>query len=296
MRTDDASTSTITDLDARRIVVLNHTDRTYTSVTFDEMIAAMKTAGSGMTASNDQRQSAGNNSAADQVTFRFNVDRTNERQDVAGHAATRVFLTAEMEGEYTPEGSTERQKGGSLVVLTDMWTSSDVPAYRALSSFQDASAKEFANATSALMQGFAAAFADDPRLKVAFERSASEAKKIDGMAVRTVTTFVSVAPGQKFDRALAMGPAKQGPSVAQQAARGALGRLRSAASAAAASATGGSASGQQNQAQTADPNAPQATMFTVTSELRNISTTSLDASLFVPPAGYKELKQPPAGR
>jgi hypothetical protein len=110
----------------------------------------------------------------------------------------------EAEGEFTPEGATEREKGGTLVILTDMWTSKDMPAFAAMNAFRDASSREYAHASAALMEGIAAAFAEDPRLKVGFEQSVQEMQKMDGMPMKTTISFVAVAPEQKFDRQLAL--------------------------------------------------------------------------------------------
>src|SRR5690606_10838477 len=126
--------------------------------------------------------------------------------------------------------------------------------------------------------GFAAAFADDPRVAVAFEQSMEEAEKIEGMSVRSITRFVTVAPGQQFDRAVATGAQEAArPSIAQQAGRAALGGVM------------GRLGRRSQPAEPAEPEQPsQATIMTATSEVRNVSTASLDASLFEVPAGYTE--------
>jgi hypothetical protein len=277
MRTDVDKTSTIFDLDGKRFISLDHAAKTYSVFTFDEMIARARQAGEEM--KREGRQVSGENDAEAHFNFRFAVDRGNDRQQIVGYDAERYFLTMEAEGEYRPEGAAEREKAGTLVVLTDMWTSRDVPVLQARSAFDDASARQYADAGAALMQGIAAAFADDPRMKVAFEQSVSEARKIEGMAVRTVTSFVSVAPGHKFDRAIMTESRPQGPSLAQQAGRAALGRV-----------AGGLGRRQQQPEERSEPEVTQATIFTVTSEIRNVTSKTLDAQLFDVPAGYREVK------
>jgi hypothetical protein len=282
MRTDSDDSSTIIDLEAGRFITLDHKAKTYVSMTFDEMLELTR-------AQAEQLKSGvreeGPADAESQVNFRFAVDATNERQQISGYNAARVFLTMEAEGEFTPEGETRREQAGTLVVLTDMWTSKDVPAFAALSTFNDASAQRFATQGSAMAEAMAAAFAGQPNMKVAFEQSAEQARKVDGMPIRTVTRFISVAHGQKFDRAMATDPKPEaGPGVAQQAGRAALGRLGRAAAAA--------AGGRQQQQQQAEPGQAQAemtqaTLMTVTSEVRNISSRTLDAALFEVPAGYR---------
>lgn len=278
MRTDADQSSTILDLESGRVTVLDHQAKTYTSFTFEEMVNRAQQA------ANDASRSTSSNpdGAEARLDFRFSVDATNERQRVAGYDAERVFLTMEAAAEAVPEGETEMEDAGSLVVLTDMWTSTDIPVLQARSSFEDASARQAADAGAALTEGFAAAFADDPRMKVAFEQSMEEARKIEGMAVKTVTSFVSVAAGRQFDRALITEPKPAGAGVAQRAAAqagraavgGLMGRL------------GGRRAPEPEPA--AEPEPTQATIFTVTSEVRNVSTGNIDPSLFEVPAGYSE--------
>ena len=223
----------------------------------------------------EEMSDSGNEARMD---FRFSVDDTGERQRVGGYDAQRFLLTMEMEAEARPEGETEMQQAGTMVVLTDMWASRDIPVFQAQSAFEDNSAQRWADAGASITEGFAAAFADDPRVRVAFEQSMEEAQKIEGMTVKSVTHFVTVAPGQTFDRELAInGKSESGPSLAQQAGRAAVGGLMGRL---------GRRAQPQEPAEPAEPT--QATFFTVTNEVRNVSTTSLDASLFEVPAGYTE--------
>jgi pyruvate/2-oxoglutarate dehydrogenase complex dihydrolipoamide acyltransferase (E2) component len=279
MRSDVDRQSTITDLENRRMIHIDHAARTYTVFSFDEMMARLRDAGEAVTA--DQRQVAGRDEADTQLRFRFAVDDARQRERIAGYNADRFFLTMEMEGEFTPEGETRREKGGTLVVLTEMWSSRDVPVMSARQTFDQTTAREYAAASGKFMEGIAAAFADEPDLKVAFEASARELAKMEGIPVRTITRFVTVAPDHRFDRQLAVEP-QQRENPAAQAARAGLGRLAARAQAA--------AGGQQQQQQREEAEPTQLTFMTVTSEIRNVITRTLDAKLFEIPADYREIK------
>lgn len=276
MRSDADQTSSIIDLDAGSVTMLDHQARTYTTFTFDEMLQRARE--TGQQVSESRREEMGQGGTEGRMDFRFSVDRGNERQRVAGYDADRFFLTIEAEAEAVPEGGTEMEKAGTLVVLTDMWTSKDIPVVQALSAFEDVSAQRVAEASAAITEGFAAAFADDPRIEVAFQQSMEEARKIEGMAVKSVTHFVTVAPGKRFDRNLITNPKPSGPSLAQQAGRAALGGLMGR--------LGGRRAAEPEPAAEEEPT--QVTLFTVTSEVRNVKTTSLDDSLFEIPAGYTQ--------
>lgn len=275
MRTDSDGSSTIFDLDSGRFTLLDHEARTYTTFTMEEMVDRARTAANQAQASRSEQLSDGDGQA--RVDFRFSVDDAGQRERVSGYDARRFFLTMEADGEAVPEGQTEMQEAGSMIVLTDMWVSNDIPVMQARANFEDVSAEAWANAGAAITEGFAAAFADDPQVQVAFEQSMEEAKKIDGMAVKTTTTFVAVAPGQQFDRATVINPQPSGPSIAQQAGRAAIGGLMGRL---------GRRSAEPEPAEPAEPT--QSVMFSVTSEVRNVSTQSVDASMFEVPAGYTE--------
>jgi hypothetical protein len=281
MRSDADKASTITDLENGRVISVDHEARTYWVMTFGEMMQMARQTGEELKAAGEQRTVSGEQTADTQLRFSFSVEDAKERDRIAGYNAQRFFLTMQAEGEYVPEGATEREQGGTLVVLTDLWSSKDMPAFGATQAFGEATAQEYAAATGSLMEGITAAFAGDPQLRVAFEKSAEEASKIDGMAVRTTVRFVTVAPGKQFDRALAIeGRKDAGPSVGQQVVRGGLGRLAARA-----------AGQQQQQAEAPQQEElTQATIMTVTTEVRNVSTRSLDGKLFEPPAGYREVK------
>ncbi|CAN5647609.1 hypothetical protein BH23GEM7_BH23GEM7_11400 [soil metagenome] len=281
MRTDVDQTSTIFDLEGRRFIQLEHGPKTYFTMTFDELAARAKQTAEEIKAAPNQRRESGQSGAETQLDFRFSVDEANQRERVAGYNAERFFLTMEAEGEFTPEGTTEREKGGTLVILTDMWTSKDMPAFTALNTFHEATAREYANASAAMMEGLAAAFAEDPRMRVGFDQSIEQIRKMDGMPMKTTINFVAVAPDQKFDRQLALGESR-GPSAAQQAGRSALRGIAARAA--------GAAARQQDAAPAAGQEQTQATILKVTSEIRNVRAQSLDAKLFEIPAGYQEAR------
>jgi hypothetical protein len=277
MRTDSEGSSTIVDMEGRRMIFLDHGAQTYHVLSLDAAVALAEQAGREVQDARDGQQVTGADDAASRIDFRFAVDRPGERRQVAGYNAERFFITLEAEGEYTPEDGEMREEAGTLVVLTEIWTSTDVPAYRARSTFDDMSARHYAEAGESLSAALAAAFAEDPAFQTALEMSVAEANKMEGMPLKTVTTLVGVAPGQKFDRAQITDPQPRGGG-----ARGALGRLGARAAAAAA-----------GQAAQAGDDAPpsQGVIMTVTSEVRNITTRSLDPKLFEIPEGYRERQQ-----
>lgn len=280
MRTDTERSSTIVDLDERRFITINHSAKTYQIMTFDEMAQMaqrMSAEARGGQAGRGDQAAANRDPNDPEVNFKFSIEDARQRDQVAGYDASRAYLTMEAEGQYTPEGSDTREVAGSLVVFTDLWSSRSTPALTARRTFDSTMAQAYGKAAASLAQGMAGAFASDPKLRAGMEKAAQEAAKIEGLPVRSTTHFVMVPAGKPFDRTAAMAPKPAQQNAAQQSLRGALSGLM-----------GGR--GRQAQQASATGDAPtQATFLTVTTEVRNITLESLAASLFEPPAGYRQV-------
>jgi hypothetical protein len=283
MRTDTDGSSTIIDLDAATVTFLDHQRRTFTTVSFDEMAAAARQAAHEVEAAameaREGRREAGPDHADVRLTFRLNVDNPGERDRLHGYTAERFFVTMEAEGEAPVDEGEDPEEAGTFVVLSDLWVSTEVPAYAAQRTFGEASAQTHAAAASSLADALTAALAEDPEMKVAFEQAAAEAARLEGMPLRSTMTFVAVPVGMAFDREAAINP-EAGTGVAAAVGRAALGGLRQRA----AAAVGRQAEQRDEQHETAR----QRTLLTVTSEVRNLSTSPLPAGTFAIPSGYSE--------
>ena len=112
-----------------------------------------------------------------------------------------------------------------------------------------------------------------------FAALARERQKIQGAALRS-TTFVAFVPANMtFDRQLALNDVASTPAAAEGekkggGVRGMMGRLQKMA---------------DEASKKEDRPASQMTMMTVKSEVGEISRSRVDAALFSPPAGYREV-------
>jgi hypothetical protein len=286
MRTDDGPRSTIMDMESGRMIHIDHDARTYFTITLEQAAEALRQAGGQARAEAARTRDAadrgeyGTDDRDVRVDFRLSVDPAGERDRMHGFPADRYFVTLTTEVEAAPEEGARREQVGAFVVLTDVWSSTEVPGLQAARTLAGNTAAARAAATEGLMDVLAAAFSEDPRIQAGFEEAVRETKALDGMPLKTVTRFVSVAPGNQFDRKLAVdGEAATGPSLAAQAGRAALGRF-------ARRAAGG---GDQQQAPAAEREGPgQHTLLTITTEIRELSTNRIDPALFDVPAGYRE--------
>lgn len=289
MRTDAGSHSTIIDVDAGTMTMIDNKAKSYSTMTFEEMAAAMDAMSAQMKASYAQAKAdaEAKGEKAPDIDFKYDVavDRTGEKENIAGYPAEHAFITLTVETRATPEGETEMQDAGSLVVLIDTWNSTSVPTAAAQKEFQEAYAKRVQRDFSGATRMLSAAFAADPRIAKAMEASAKELRKLPGVSVKSTTYVVGVPPEQKFDRQLALGEAsadKPKESTAKKAGKGLFGKLKQAAAEAA----------KQDQEQEADQKAApkQGTILTSSSEVKDVKAGALPASTFEVPAAYKKVE------
>lgn len=294
LRTEAGSTATIIDADVGRLTTIDHKEQTYTSTTFEEMAAAMRRAqqsmkesksdSKGATAKKDPKASGDSLS----VSYKVETDRPRQHETIAGHDAERIFVTITMQGDVTPAGG-KTEEAGSVVVLLDEWIARDAPQAKAMAEFQRAYAKKAGQAFKSQMQGLSAMFTSNPNMKGGLEAAATEVAKMRGIPLRSVMYLTMVPPDQQFDRALALNQASAAEAEAKAKPEekpkeggglgGLFGRLKSAAA----------DMSKMADAKTAGP-PKQGTFATFTDEVKSITPGAVPASMFAPPAGYREIK------
>ncbi|MBA3339235.1 MAG: hypothetical protein H0T54_05740 [Geodermatophilaceae bacterium] len=294
LRTESGNTATIIDADAGRLTTIDTKEQTYTSITFEEMAAAMRKAQQAMKESKSEPRaataprdpSAPKDSLS--VTYRVETDRPGQRETIAGYDAERMLLTITMQGDVTPEGG-KTEQAGSLVVLLDQWIAKDAPQTKVMAEFQRAYAKKAGQSFKNQVQGLSALFTSNPQMKGGLDAAAKEMAKMQGIPLRSVTYLTTVPAGQQFDRKLVLPQASAADAEAKAKQEekpkeggglgGMFGRLKSAAA-------------DARKMGESKPDGPpkQGTIATITDEVKSITAGALPASMFVPPAGYREIK------
>ena len=288
MRTNSDKQSTIFDIDNSRFIMIDHDKKTYVSAPISQMVAAaaMMASSSNARSENGVMKATARDSAGNKVDFTFNVSEepTNERQNVNGQDAQRAFATIETDMKYTAEGDTKAQDAGKIVMLLDNWIANNGPAYTAVNNFNKAMSKELREQAFSNTKGISAIATANPQMGEAMKKAAAEQAKIEGVAMRSTTHLVIVPVGMKFDRSVAVNPPQQESSSSSAAKRafggmvaGALGANRRTEKAA------------ENAASSSTDKPKQTTVMKMTTEIKDVQQTSLAASLFEPPAGYKEI-------
>ncbi|HTE46537.1 MAG TPA: hypothetical protein VK636_14895 [Gemmatimonadaceae bacterium] len=296
LRTESVNSATIIDADAGRLTHIDQKQKTYTTMTFAEMAAAMEQA---KQSAQQNAQKAKAEQAKDpkapkgdmDVKYKVAVDRPGQHEKVAGYDAERVFITVTLEGEAKPEGEKAEQVG-SMVFLLDQWMSKDAPQIAALQEFQRAYATKVGQTFRPQLDGMQAAMSSDPRIKEGFGAAAKELAKVPGVSLRSMTYVALVPAGQAFDRQMVLndvGAAAKADSAAKKddkpkagGFRGLMGAIKSAAE-------------DANKQQPADKNAQgappkQATLMSVKDEITSITPGAVAADAFDVPAGYREIK------
>ncbi len=286
MRTENDNSATVIDVDAGQWMEVDHKRKSYTTMTFADMAAAVDEAARSAKASREKSaaDNAKNPDAAKgdmNLKYAVAVDRTGEHQRIAGYDAERVFITIAVEGEVTPEGE-KTQQAGSLVMLLDQWMTKSAPQIAAMEEFYKAFATKSGQTFRKQADNMQAAFQADPRLKEGMEAAAKELKKVSGVAMRSTTYAVLLPAGMKFDRKLTLNDVAVATPAAtaekpKRGLRGMMGAVKAAA--------------EEAASKSSDSKAPepmkQTTLLAVTDEVKSISTGAVPTSMFAPPAGYK---------
>ncbi|MEP6834386.1 MAG: hypothetical protein ABJB74_13405 [Gemmatimonas sp.] len=295
MRTDDATSGTIIDLDGERVTSIDHKQKSYTTMTFAEMSAAMDKAQQQMSQQSRTKSSSTPTKKADNkdsvsIKYKVAVDRTGKHEKISGYDAERVFVTISLDAEATPEGE-QTQQVGSMVFLMDDWVSTSAPQIAAYSEFYKAYAQKMGRQFQAQARGLQSVFASDPRIKDGFEAAAKEMQKVQGIPLRTTTYVVIVPANMTLNRQLAIDGATASAAKDAAAAKedkpksgfaGLMGAVKAAAE---------QQSNQQDKSGAKAAPPTQSTLMVMTNEVKSISTGSVPGDVFAAPTGYKEVKR-----
>lgn len=307
MRTDMDESSSIINAAEGRFTEIEHPGKTFYTYTLEEMMAALSAGMAGAEAEVTQAEAAkaeAQDEEDPEITFEVKVstERTGRTMEIGGFPAEQ-FLVIMQVIPVTEEMIQEEADSGSLAVLSELWISRDFPGWEELRKAQEEMATQAMSEAGVGGQAGAIqqALASDPRMKEAFEKNMEVMKEMDGLAVKTVTSFVVVPPEQELnkDEVLAMSD--------QPISEGVGGVLAGAASDAAKKEAADQARGavrnltrgllgrrgnQEEEAPAAVEVPRQAILMRMTSTVQDIKTGPLPAELFQPAPDYVQ-KDPP---
>lgn len=260
-----AETVQVIDLGKETITDINLKNKTYSVMTFAQMVQAMEQMSQKAAAQSDNKKA--------EMNFKASIKETGQTKVISNLTTREVILTLVME-------STDKDSGnkGSMNVVSVMWLAPDVPGYGEVRAFQQrmAAKMSWTPGSSAFTQGrgdMAKALGD----------LSKESAKLDGVPVLVVVSLGGAAEGQ---------PGQTGRQPAAQTSQreeppsvgGALGRL---------GGLGGLGRRKQEpppkQEQPASASAP-GTLLETTTETTGFSNGSVDTSKFEVPAGFKQVQ------
>lgn len=293
IRTDDESGFTVMDGAEGRITQVNDEAQTYFSFTLEEMQARMEAYMAGAQAEMEEVPEEVPEAQEDpEVSFevKLSTDRTGRSQDFGEYSAEQVLMIIEMIPR-TEEARDAAEEGGSMVLFTELWLSTDFPAYEEYMAAQAELGEAFMGGAGADMAAsFQQAFASDPRMQEAFEENMEAMKELDGMQVKSVSSFVVVPAGLSLDRDAILAATDQplgegvGSALGNAAEEGAKDAARNAVS----GLTRGLFGRGKKEEEPEEPAPAQSILMRITSLVDGFSTGPLSDTLFVSPAGYTE--------
>ena len=295
LRTDESDgTIQIIDLDGRRFIRIDPKTKTYGIVTFDQMKKAMEKRRAEMEAKMKEEQAkhpADQQQANMKITPKFESAETGVTKEILGVQTKEVKAKVEMLMESTDPKAQGQQI--STTFHTDEWIAPDVPGYHEIRDFYMKMAKELDWFPGQMMGAMA-----NSNIQLSMsELRKSNLAHITGMPM---VTYTSMSMGGDAASAQAQQQQAQQQQAQQQQQQQQDNSIPTSPGDLMAKGLGGmfghkkdkqqqaQQSGDSSGASQANPASTPGSMMDTKSEVTSFSSSSLDASLFEPPAGYTE--------
>lgn len=305
----DGRASEILDLGTTRFTSWHHVDSTYWVMNLQQFIQ-----------STDSSMAEAREAMSDEERSQMNsfepslqVDRTGERRTINGWEAERVIMTLTLEAsaqemsreemEQDPMGAMMGQS--SMVMLSDLWISDEVPGFREMQETFGDRSQDFV-VQSGGMESLAAGY---PQMAALTKQLQEEMRGLGGVTVRSTVYTVMAPSSMPLNRDSILGmsdePLPQGPDLSELMARAMGNAGENAARDAVSNALGGRLGrflgGRRNQGEEEEQEALQiggaggaTVMSRIVTEIIEVERLSLSESDFLPPPSYRERPWPGA--
>jgi hypothetical protein len=277
---DKIESSQIVDLGNELFININHKDKEYTQMTFEEWRQMMRETLESLKEGKEEKPEQSDTNVKWNV--KFDVKDTGEKEEVSGRSTDKVILALEMEAEVTSqeEGKTPETARTNLIVTSTEWLyRGEDKAQKEMQAFQVNLAKKlgFSPDDAAMQSMMTQVFVSYPQLAKAMERLQKESDKLAGFAMRVNTVYESepdpaTAQRMKEEKQKQEKPDNQIPT----SVGGLVGGI-------------GKKMIQKKMEQKQEPS-DRTTLMKNTLEVTELATSSIDADLFEIPAGYKLVK------
>jgi len=203
MMTTNDKTAELIDLAEEKVYNIDLDSKSYKVVTFAELRQKMQEAQAKAKEHMDaakEKQEKQEKPAEPQKKMAVDVStkETGQRKTLNGFDCKQVITTVTMHDE-----SKTLEQGGGMVMTTDSWMTSPIPAMKEVAAFRKRYFEKLAGMDmQAMAQQMAQAYAMYPQMKDLIGRSRVEGTKVDGTPIATTSTIDTVqSPEQKQQQA-----------------------------------------------------------------------------------------------
>ena len=279
----------IIDADGKRFITIDNTNKTYSSMTFDEFKAALQKAQERAKEQQAKEVSKHPEAANVKITPKIDVQETGATRTVLNLPTKEVKMKIDMQMESTDPKAQEKAESMSMTVTSDSWVAASIPGYGEVRDFYLKLAKELDWLPGTM--GSMAGMNMNPQMGPAMEEFRKSSVKLQGMPLLQTMTMGMGAQGQQAQAPQAQPTAQQSEDSKPTSAREALGK-----------GLGGMFGRKKKQDQDNSNNSGNSSgqsssnsgsLMDMQTEVTSYSSNSLDKGLFEVPAGFTQVQRDP---
>lgn len=286
-RKERLESSQIIDLDRKVFVNINHNDKEYTEMTFDEWKELMQSSMEALGQEQPEEQPAEQEESTTDVEWDLKVDinETGETETVAGKNTDKVIMTLDLDAEVTSteEGQEpESAKGGMIVTSTHWLYKGGDAAQKEIDDFNLRLAERlgFLPGSADAKEMMARIVEQNSQLGEAIQTMQEEGKKLQGLSMRVATVYetkVDPETAKKIEEERAKQKEEENTEIPTSVG-GLLGGF-------------GKKLVKKHMEKQDEGVKERNTLMRTSTEVLELETSSLDADLFEIPADYKLVEQ-----
>ena len=278
----------IIDLDKETITGIDHRNKQYTVMTFEQMKQQIQEAQQRARREAKQQPAGESSEPPPQMNFKAAVKNTGATKNVAGLNASEAILTMVLEGTDQKTG----QKG-SMAMTNDMWMASEIPGYEEVRDFNRRMAMKLGVMLGDALKPAMASM--QPGSAEGMAEMMKEMSKLKGIPVQQIMRMGATADGQPLPAA-SEAPLPPEPHGPQAPSAGEVAQ-KSASSAIASKLGGFGGFGRRKKEEPPPPPQEQAAgtpaqsvLMESTTEMTGFSNDPIEASRFNVPEGYRQVE------
>lgn len=280
--------SQIIDLEKELFINIDHTSKEYTQMTFaewrDMLQATMEQFGQEEAAGSEEPEPESESNADVEWEFNVDIQETGERETIAGKRTEKVILTLDLDAEVTSqeEGQEPETAKGGMIVTSNNWLfKGEDAAQREMQAFNEAMVEKLGMLPdqASFKEMMTEVIQSNSQLGEAIEKMQQEGSKLQGISMRNhivYETKVDPETAKKMNEERAKQQEEENTEIPTSVG-GLLG--------------GFGKKMLKKQLDKKDEGVKERnTLMSTTTEVDELSTSTLEASLFQVPADYTQVE------